>query len=412
MELTQLPPYDIDSFGSGPIAIPHTPTSACEMQGLAVFPQGALSVAQGLTGMQRWYLRGADHKQLKATLKKICDSHWPGVPDCVPVTVQWGAADDKVQVTGNVGIDQLSDELPAFDQYLIVCQYQLLHISDPWPISGKPAHPNGSVLAYQTRGGAEMLQVDPLAMLYGGSGGRQMASPPSTNSRIIVPLTEYHITCDRLTDKHLCDVMGSGNHPWRKREGTVNFQKFMNEPPGTVMFDTWTLDQTFAPDVNNPRRWRLTAVLKVRNIPGAKGDYPDKWFDFKHPMGWNHDYKLIQQTTTGRMEMGWCFIRMQSPGSTADDGDTPWGNCGTFEVQGKQVQTVPRYPYLDFHNMFCLTDCINGEGPGCQGVTTPAVEEASPSSQSSMDDEIARIIADSHAAKSRKAARQAMELPE
>jgi hypothetical protein len=344
-------------------------TSRLELQGLNVFPQITLSVAQGQTGVRRWYLNCVKHQStLKQTLRVVCASHWPGQPDCVPISVQAGSPDEKAIVQGNIGIHRLSTELETFDTYLIVAQYQLLHISDPWPVTGKPAHPKGTVLTLQVRGGAEMLKVDPNLITNGaGTGlsgclsGKELMADKTFNSRIRIPLTEYHITCDRLTDQDLCEIM-SKSVSWKTREGTVNcdtpaspphFAYFMNEPEGTLMFDTWTLDQTFAPDVDNPRRWRLGCVLKCRNIEMTKAPYPEDCKKAKYPMGWNHDFK---RDTEG--DLGWKFIMMQDP-SVADWGRrTPHGDC--------PKGFAPRYPYLQFYDLFCdMThrDCTPNQAP-------------------------------------------------
>lgn len=377
----------LGELGSGSL-----PLHGCGFYELAVFPQATYSVAQGLVGVRRWYLNGST--DLDARLRQICASHWPGFPDCRPVSVQVGAPDDKVKI---YPVDNINWNLPKYNQYLIVAQYQLLHITDPWPITGQPAHPKGSVLTLQIRGGAEMLEIDPTAMTSGAGAkgltgcfnGIELAPNTVFNSRIRVSLTEYHIVCDRLTDKQLCDIMTNGDgRGWRVREGTVNSDpysrsggggggsgsggpggsgsvapgirattsgRFMNEAEGTLLFDTWTLDQTFAPDVDNPRRWRLGCVLKCRQVPEMKGPYPDNCRKPQYAVGWNHDFK---RDTEGRL--GWQFIMMECAGSSSESRWTPHGTClDCF---------VPRYPYREFADLFCdesRETCEPAEDPTC-----------------------------------------------
>lgn len=360
----------------------------CELQELAVFPQGTLSTAQGLTGVRKWYLSG--RANLQEHLQQICDSHWPGNADCRPSSIQWGAADDKVVVTGNV--KNISAKLARFDQYLIVAQYDLLHISDKWPITGKPAHPLGTTLTLQVRGGAEILEIDPSALTDGGRGkgkgatgcfvdAREIVPGTVFNSRIQISHTEYHITCDRLTDTQLCRMMQKGKHyvGWKIREGTVNSDPyvnpnarerfdgravinhgaFMNELEGTLLFDSWTLDQSFVPDTKNPKRWKIGCVLKCRQVPDVKGPYPDNCGKPSWAVGWNHDYKRSIQRS---QDMGWQFIMLECATGLKETGWTPHGSC----PEG----FVPRYPYMPFADMFCdeaRFKCDNSSPPKCHG---------------------------------------------
>jgi hypothetical protein len=289
----------------------------------------------------------------------------------VPVTVQWGPADEKVQVRGN--IQNINDKLPEFDQYLIVAQYQLLHISDCWPVTGKPKHPKGSVLSLQVRGGGEMLEIDPTGMT--SKGGMttcditvELAAAESFNSRIRLSLTEYHIIADRLTDQQLCHIMEGQdsrgqNRNWKLREGTVNYDTFLGEEPGTLLFDTWTLDQTFAPDTRREfrRRWRISCVLKCRQVAEQRGPYPDNCNGNTHPIGWNHDFKRDTQA-----DLGWKFITMFSKGASAKARATPYVDC--------HENWAPRYLYRDFSELFCKAgshceqeDCTVCGGSGGSG---------------------------------------------
>ena len=410
MPLQELPRQIIDNAGS------HSGgdgggTEDVVLCGLTTFPQLTLSVAQGHTGVRRWYLNCATRRKLKSALHSICESHWPGQKDCLPVAIQAGAPDEKANVLGNIGIDELSEKLELFDTYLIVAQYQLLHISDMWPVTGKPSHPQNTILTLQVRGGAEMLQVDPLAFLIGGE-GRQLAPDPSFNCRIRIPLTEYHLTCDRVTDRELCQIMDRMS--WKLREGTVNEETkdsptglFLNEYEGTLLFDTWTLDQTFVPDVKNPRRWRLSCVLKCRNVPFVQGSYPDNPEKTQYAVGWNHDFKLRNQKS-GSVVMGWWFITMgvKPPYRTAglghELGVTPHGTCRDGQV--------PRYPYAKFSNIFCDERrlCVDAIPPArCIEIGPDVIEGqgVASSSSSAMDHRIAQIVEDSRHAAARKAVR-------
>lgn len=400
------------------------------LQELAVFPQESFSTAQGLVGVRVWYFCG-DKTTRTYHIQKVCESHWPGFPDAVPVSVQVGAVDQNVTVSGNIPIAEISDRLPEYNQYKIVAQYQLLHISDEWPVTGKPPHPLGSVLALQVRGSGEMLAIDPSAMKSGIGAltscyGSQLAHDETFNSRIRIPLTDYILTCDRLTGDQLCQVMSpitilgveALNRHWKNREGTVNadcdtyggiyggtMPKFMNEPEGTLLFDAWTLDQTFAPDIVDPRRWRLTCVLKGRQLADAVGNYPDDCSSYTYPVGWNHDFKRAMQTTdpysTAAGRFGWQFIAMQDYERSAEGaGFTPHGNLADG--------WVPRYPYRIFNDLFCPggdfdEGCFATNMNGCDEILNPYEEETPAAPLAS---KLAAIIKDADEAIERQAMRQ------
>src|SRR5208283_859625 len=297
------------------------------LQWESVFPQGNYSVGQGFVGQRVCSFKGTQ-PDLRDALRDIMATHWPEpmdwCPDCLPVNVQFGAAQNASPL-GNIADADIGNMLEGFTQYRIFVTYQLLRISDPWPPFGKPDHPQGTILTLQVRGGGEILQIDPTA-LAGGNGlnltgcyvGTEPAINNAFNSRIRIPLTEYHITCDRLTDAQLCSIMTYV--PWKCREGTVNYEgdpesfgnpPFLGEREGTLMFDTWTLSPTYAPDVDNPRRWQLSCVLKCRQIPGVCGPYPSDCSSAKYPVGWNHDYKKGVKSGA----FGWQFIMMHMPGN-------------------------------------------------------------------------------------------------
>ena len=289
--------------------------------------------------------------------------------DCVPIDLQVGSAADErsAQVFGNIAGADIGVKLEGYNQYRIAIIYQLLHISDPWPIIKKPAHPVGTSLTLQVRGGGELMLIDPLGVSDGRGPEGQcfVGKAPAYGyekacaSRIRIPLTEYHICCDRLTDIQLCDLWS--NSPWKCREQTVNCDPFLSEDEGTLMFDSWTLDQTFVPDIDNPRRWRLGCVLKCRQQPGMQGAYPDDCnanpttigqpgTPGHYPVGWNHDYK--RGLRNGQvMDLGWHFCMVNiSSNWTENQASTPHGNC--------PEPYVPRFPYANFDTIFCNPDSV------------------------------------------------------
>ena len=237
---------------------------------LAVFPQYTLSSGQGRVGTRKWVLTGGE--DVNAFVGRVCASHWPGDANTRPVMVQVGAVDEKLLIKDNTGGGPGSP-LPQFKETLVVAQYQFLLFDTRWPQHiTKPYHPPGTTIALRIRSSGQFLTMPPGAFMAVGN-DKQVVFTTNENCRIVIPIAEYHITCDRLK---------AGQVPsWKHREGTVNDSAFLGESKETLLFDTAELDHSFAPALS-PRlipRFKLTIVLRSRDIPVG-----DKHF------GWNHDY--------------------------------------------------------------------------------------------------------------------------
>ena len=122
------------------------------------------------------------------------------------------------------------------------------------------------------KGSGQFLLVTPDAVVAYDSAdddpAAQIGADPAGNStRIIVPITDYLLTCDRLTESQLSDIFAANS--WKNLEGTVNDAPYLEEPAECLMFDTWQMEDSFVPDPTNPRRWKLTCCRRCRAIPNA-----------------------------------------------------------------------------------------------------------------------------------------------
>lgn len=275
---------------------------------LPIFPQYSHTESQGLIGTRRWVVTGGP-QVLETFLLKVCASTWPGNDNTVPTLLQVGAFDENLKFCGG---DDLT-KLPHYKETLVVAQYRFMFFKDDWvTYMKKPYHPPGTTLVLQVIGGGQFLNISGGAapkLKKGDHGERSILQ----DVRIVIPITEYHLTCDRLTN----DQVPPG---FRKREGTVNEDWFMGEKPGTLLFDTWRLDPSFVPSMKNIARHKLTVCLRCRDIPIA--DNPNAApVEGKTYAGWNYDYQQYH---------GWCELEMLDQN----------GN-GT-----------PRYPRVKFADMF------------------------------------------------------------
>lgn len=324
------------------------------------FPQVVLSSGQGKVGFRRWILDPCE--DLDDFLNKVCDSRFvkwtdnglgKGVVDynTVPVQIQVGPLDEKMLVRNGGDVD---DRLMQSNATLVTCQYQFMLIHNCWPTSfgSKPKHFKGSTLSMEIKGSGQFLLVSPTGLAPGGSIAN-VCTDPSQNTRILVPITEYHITNDRLKQQQLDYILTpiQGRKPFKHLEGRVNRDTFLNEVPGTLLFDTYHLNETFAPDPSDPVRYRLTVVFRARHIwPGKTGDIPDGTIDppdgpakasgsppsRKEAYGWNWDYKLFAEKDKNGNNVagfGWRYILMK-------------------DQLGSNATLMPRYLYSTFCGMF------------------------------------------------------------
>jgi len=315
---------------------------------------------QGVIGTRKWSLDQGD--DLDGAVLMICESHWPGSPDMLPINVQVGAFWEGTVIHGSGQQTKLTiGPLPTYGKYGIVAHYQLHNLVNCWPEKyPKPWHPKGTTLSLRIRSSGQSLLVSPAGFRPGTEGVCNPESPimamnPASQSTILISITEYHLTCDRMTldqvNKAFDSEHGYGMD-WDLRENTVNEAPFMGAVPGTMLFDNYELDEIYVPHPITPHRYRLTALLRQRNIVDPYG-HPLVACDGQY-VGWNHDY-VVESKKGG----AWRFINLIHN----------YQNCtGSFNDQASQatVGCSPRYPSAPFCNL-SQSACTVPVRPGGNG---------------------------------------------
>lgn len=344
------------------------------IQEIAVNPQMVLSSAQGYVGTRRWVLDPCDN--LCDFLRLVGDSRWPDgrtknkgvfLSNVVPISITVGPLDERAtiieqgktkrKVTGREE-DRTLGDLPVFSKTLVTAQYQFLHIRDAWPSSiPKPKHARNTTLSLRIRNSGQFLVITPQAIATPG-GGWHPVIPTSNICRILIPIVEYHITCDRLTLHQFnkinpAEAKGS-NIPFKSRMGSVNRGLsrhddgmgrelgFLGAHPGTLLFDSCEVDQTFVPDVDNPVRYRITCVMRMRQVCEGNGytsEVVPRFDPDGRAIGWNHDFGPYRDSA-GKDQVGWHFIWLKNDAKKSPT----------------DLAEIPRYPYQVFDDMFCLED--------------------------------------------------------
>jgi hypothetical protein len=132
----------------------------------------------------------------------------------------------------------------------------------------------------------------------------------------LIPIREFHITLDRLTNSQVPN--------FQQYEGYVNESSFLGCPSETLLFETGEIDHSFVADYDNPCRFRISCCLRQRLIVPRVGHNANQ------PMGWNHEYN-----------------HMVPPASTG-----PAGAQGPGWYRVKMKDLSDRYPTKDFTNIF------------------------------------------------------------
>ena len=334
---------------------------------IPIFPQFVTDTGRGKLGQRCWTLDCCEDN-IDKFLAKVAKSHWRSWngdvdSNTVPVSIQVGAFDEKLNMKHDMSDDPHWDiDVPLLKcgTTKVVAQYQFLLFSNCWPLDKtkagtKPEHPKDTVLSLEIKGSGQFLTINPMALR--GAGSAQAACDPSMMNRIVIPITEYHLVCERLT-RQQCAAILSPKDPlqaWKNMEGCVNDDEFLGEKPGTIVFDTWSLGEMFVADPDDPVRWRLGVNLRCREVWDREGKLPDA--DLQPPpypdgpsasmpggsgkesIGWNWDYH------TDGARGSWQYIQMLD--------DQPY----ILKIGLGPAGVRPRYPYRKFAGMFCESNC-------------------------------------------------------
>ena len=346
------------------------------IQEINVFPQTTYSEGQGQIGVRKWVLDPGD--DIDAFTLIVCESHWPGQPDSIPIKVDTGAFYDGVLVSRDCAsprtVETLGD-LPKYSKRLVVAQYALHRMTNCWPITiRKPWHPEGTTLTLRVKGSGQVLLVSPAGLravppsAYAGEEG--VALGRSIGTRIIMPIAEYHITCDRMTEEQVDTAQArGGGGVWDSYLGCVNENPgweydFLNAEAGTLLFDGYELTESNVCHPTDSRRWKFTAVLKRRLVLDESG-LPVLDCD-GIAIGWNHDFVNVG----GQKQWGWRYIKMLNSKRSCEESSAASDSGAT------NGDIKPRYPDKIFEYLFGGTvGDILGSDQACEESESESVTE-------------------------------------
>ncbi len=178
--------------------------------------------------------------------------------------------------------------------------------------------------------------------------GAAPSLPPGSNARVLIPLLDYYLEWDRIpvlgsavylpasdgqsSSGFTAGSTSSGVSPgggylqFSIYEGAVNASAFLGCEPETLLFEGAEEEPSFMmtaeePPAADPRCYKATVTLKRRRIVAGGQVY-----------GWNHEYDC--------REKQWSYVSMNQPGADSSSG------------YGAGTNSVPRYPLVEFDNLF------------------------------------------------------------
>lgn len=240
--------------------------------------------ATGQAGPRQWVCDTMD--EVVSLCRSVSQQPFPtqvgmngtGFEDCWPVSAIVAPFNAQM-APGSTGSSV--SVLPTYTQYRVTVHYQLLHDvgtsqSETWPLGiTKPQHPAGSVLSLRIRNSGQFITISSRSGHYvDDQGNNKGYLNPNVSASVKIPIKEFHITLDRLKSTQVPSTDSIA--------GCVNSDIFLGCPKETLLWESDHTDPSFTMDVDDPRRWRCTMLLRKRAIP--LGTSASSGF-----AGWNHE---------------------------------------------------------------------------------------------------------------------------
>lgn len=270
-------------------------------QELAGSPKESLSESGG-PGVTRQFLIPWENRV--ATAYSLSGTSYPGLPHmrCSGIAMQ-PFVDDMAPNPSLISHPSVASANYAGKLALLTLTYIPNFVFKPWPTDfPKPTFRNGTELRFRIGGSGQFLTVPWDGVKWevpgGGSGETTPVERENQNNRIFIAIREVELQWDFVDDPPLDDLDELMNKS--------NQDTFLGCPAETVLFENYSVEETFRVVATNPHTNRVTVHLRIRKIKDGSNIY-----------GWNHDFSS---------EHGWARMLFQND--------------------------EPRYPLATFANMF------------------------------------------------------------
>jgi hypothetical protein len=217
--------------------------------------------------------------------------------------------------------------------------FGLTYLKVPWPDAYKqPYYAPGTTLKLDIKNSGQFLTIPARCFQIKGFSSTM---PQGMDGRLYIPLTDFNIEWDRVTDL--------GSLDFTPYVGKVNQNTFMSCEPETLLLEAANATPSFILDpINGPWAWKVTCCFKRRRIvlpntywnsggPPTNATLVDDGDTHVAVMGWNHEFR--EQPIPG-----WQYVLMASQPNSP---------------------TSPRYTQYDFTDIF--NESANDDEPAALG---------------------------------------------
>lgn len=238
---------------------------------LAGSPKEALSESSGSTAVRMFLV---PWNERLAWAESLVSNAYPNFPQCRINSIAIQPWVDELAPILGVVLPAINTNDYGTKPALITVSYGPDYTKKVWPTEiTKPAFRYGTELRYRMGGSAQFLLIPTKGLEWKipGSGGTTPATDEDQQNRILIPIREVELQWDFVDNVPLDRLDGL--------MGKCNSDTFLSCAAESVLFETWSMEESFRGSASNPHTNRVTINLRVRKVKAGTSVY-----------GWNHDY--------------------------------------------------------------------------------------------------------------------------
>ena len=233
-------------------------------------PKESLSESSGSTSERRFLVPWNTRLAFAAAIGK---GDHPWLKHCRVVGIDLQPWTDDLVPDGVITDPSLASASYGTKPCLVTIKYGPDFSQKTWPTDmPKPTMRAGTELRYQIRGSGKFLLVPCSATRW--EDDPTIPVPVDANAAVLIPQAAIMLQWDLVDNPPLSRLSGL--------LGKVNSTTFLGNPPETVLFEDFSLSETFRDSATNTMHTnRVNLNYSVRAIPDGMGG----------TVGWNHDYR-------------------------------------------------------------------------------------------------------------------------
>jgi len=241
------------------------------LQELAGSPKEALSESSGSTATRLFLV---PWNERLAVAQNLVSNAYPNFPQCRINSISIQPWVDELAPLLGVVVPAINTNTYGTQPALISVAYGPDFTKKVWPTDlTKPDIRYGTELRFRVGSSAQFLLIPTTGLKWEipGGGGTTPVTTEDQNNRILIPIRELELQWDFVD-----------NVPMDRLDGLMgksNDDDFLGAPAETVLFESYSVEESFRAAPANPHTNRVTVNVRIRKIKSGANTY-----------GWNHDY--------------------------------------------------------------------------------------------------------------------------